>query len=71
MLPAAEFWAELERAGVPLTDDYSPDGLSRYCWAKDGELFAVSVHDEYPKYMVSKVLMENGYMAMPLYDNLI
>ena len=68
-LGAAVFWAELERCGVGLTNKYTRDGNQRFCKQKDGELFLVSVHPRYPKYMVDKVLRENGFFSVPLYNN--
>jgi len=69
-IPAVEFWAELEKSGVGLTDRYASKGASRFCTQKDGEFFTVSVHEYYPRYMVNKVLEENGFFHVSLYNNI-
>jgi hypothetical protein len=69
LIPAAVFWAELERCGVGLTNKYTKNGKQRFCTQKDGECFLVSVHEQYPLSMVDKVLFENGFFAVPLYTN--
>ena len=70
MLSPEEFWATLEKYGMIPTEAYTADGRSRFCRRKDGETCVVSVHDVYPDYIVDKVLFENGFMDIPLYNNL-
>lgn len=70
MLSAEEFWGMLEKYGMAPTESYTADGRSRFCKRKDGEICVVSVHDQYPDYVVDKVLFENGFMDIPLYNNL-
>lgn len=66
---AQEFWADLEDAGARPTGQYSANGRMRFCLKKDGEKFLVSVHEKYPRCMVNKVLEENGFFSIPLYNN--
>jgi len=68
-ISADVFWRNLKSAGMVLTDEYSADGKSRFCKRKDGEMMTVSVHDEYPDYMVNKVLTEAGFFDLPLYNS--
>jgi hypothetical protein len=68
-LEAEVFWAQLERYGVGLTEKYTRDRKQRFCKRRDGEHFLVSVHKRYPDYMVDKVLKENGFFNLPLYDS--
>lgn len=69
MLSAVEFWSALEQYGMVATDEYTADGNSRFCRRRDGELCVVSVHAEYPAYVIDKVLSENGFMDVPLYNS--
>lgn len=66
---AEQFWEQLEEHGVKLTDKYSANGAVRFCRKRDGELFTVSVHDRYPYILVDKVLQENGFMDIPIYNS--
>jgi hypothetical protein len=70
MLSADEFWDALRKYGMETTDSYTADGRSRFCKRKDGQICVVSVHDSYPEYIVDRVLIDNGFMDIPLYDNL-
>lgn len=69
-IPAADFWAGLQEAGVRVTEEYTANGAARFCKQSDGELFTVSVHDYYPQHMINKVLSENGFFSVPLYNNI-
>lgn len=69
-LSADEFWKMLQGYGMCPTDSYTADGRSRFCRKQDGEICIVSVHTEYPDYIVDRVLINNGFMDMPLYNNL-
>lgn len=69
IIPASEFWADLEDAGVTVTAQYSANGRMRFCLKRDGERFVVSVHKQYPRYMVNKTLEENGFFDVPLYNS--
>lgn len=70
MISADEFWDTLRRYGMEVTDAFTADGQSRFCKCKDGEACVVSVHDEYPDYIIDRVLADNGFMSIPLYNNL-
>ena len=69
IIAASEFWADLEDAGVRLTPQYSANGRMRFCLKRDGERFVVSVHSDYPRYMVNKILEENGFFSVPMYSS--
>lgn len=69
IIPAAEFWHDLQDAGVRLTARYSANGRMRFCQKRDGEAFLISVHANYPRYMVNKILSENGFFSVPLYTS--
>ncbi len=69
IISANEFWADLVDCGVQLTSQYSANGKMRFCRKPDGEFFVVSVHENYPRYMVNKILEENGLFAVPIYTS--
>ena len=69
MLTADEFWSALEQYGMVPTDNYTADGNARFCIKRDGEKCVVSVHAAYPAYVIDKVLIENGFMDVPLYNS--
>ena len=65
MISAEEFWSELSRNGVVVTDEYTLTGAYRCCQDWNGEYFLVAVYGAYPDYMVEKVLHENGFSYSP------
>ena len=65
----AEFEAKLSEIGFRATGRLSDDGLTQLWRKPDRELIVISVHDEYPDYVLDKVLEECGLYWLPLYDS--
>jgi hypothetical protein len=67
MLSRSSFEDELAQYKIVPTE-YAKDGVR--LWRKpDGELFAIPIYDEYPSYMIEKILMEIGLYYLPLYTS--
>jgi hypothetical protein len=67
MLGKAEFEAQLEAYGMRKTDYYK-DGTR--LWRKsDGQIVSVPEYDEYPDYVLTKLLKEAGLFYIPLYTS--
>lgn len=67
---ADEFWDILQKHGMELTDSYTADGRSRFGKRRNGDWCVLSVHDQYPEYVVDRVLIECGYLPPPEYEHL-
>lgn len=66
---ADEFWDILQAHGMEL-GDYTADGRSRFAKRSNGDWCVLSVHDQYPEYVVDRILRECGYLPPPTYDHL-
>lgn len=70
MFSQAEFYAELQKHGFSRTHQSTTSNGTEIWLTPDGHPVTVSVHDQYPDYILDKYLLEVGRLYyLPLYDS--
>jgi hypothetical protein len=64
-----EFVRELEKRGFKFTGHRSETGKSEEWRTKDGQVAVISVRDQYPDYVLDRILDALGQLYIPLYDS--
>jgi hypothetical protein len=67
VLTKVEFEAELKKYGLRQTHYFN--GAVRLWRKSDGQLVPIPEFDEYPSYILERVLIEIGMYYLPLYDS--